>query len=195
MRIIAGSAKGRRLLVPKGAGVRPTMDKTRAALFSMLAPFAPFERVLDLYAGSGALGLEALSRWGGRATFVDRDPAACIAVGRNAAAAGLESSAAIVRRALPAALSAVPGPFDLVLADPPYASPDVGALMRRLAEPGLVAPDGIAVLEHSARLEPEPRYGTLRLWKARRHGDIVLALYRPGAPRALGDEGDERVEE
>lgn len=195
MRIIAGSAKGRRLVTPKGAAIRPTMDKTRAALFSMLAPFAPFERVLDLYAGSGALGLEALSRWGGHATFVDGDPAACATIRQNAESAGLAGLVSVVRRSLPAALIDLPGPFDLVLADPPYASPDVGALMRRVGEPGFVSPDGIAVLEHGARLEPEAQYGTLRLWKARRHGDTVLALYRPGAPGAKGDAGDERCEE
>jgi len=195
MRIIAGAAKGRRLAVPKGAGVRPTMDKTRAALFSMLGPFAPFARVLDLYAGSGALGLEALSRWGGNATFVDVDPAACAAIKQNATMAGLDASVTVIRRSLPGALCDMPGPFDLVLADPPYAAKDVDALMRHAGAEGFVGVDGIAVLEHGARSEPEARYGTLRLWKARRHGDTVLALYRHEAPSAMGAARDERDEE
>lgn len=179
MRVIAGSARGTRLEAPPGHVTRPTSDLTKEALFSMIAPFAPFPRVLDLYAGSGALGIEALSRWGGHATFVEADSRVCRVLLANLARTHLVESATVVRRPVGPAVRELSGPFHLVLADPPYDDPAVAAILERVGARGVVALDGVVVLEHAARRAPAARYGTLTFWKSRRHGDTELSFYVP----------------
>ena len=143
MRIIAGDWRGRTIGAPAGLATRPTADRVRETLFSMLVSrLGSFDdlRVADLFAGSGALGLEALSRGGASATFVDQDRAAIEAIRKNAATLGATDRV----RLLPASALALPkeDPFDLVFADPPYAAGSGSAAVSAVAKAGWLAPGG-----------------------------------------------------
>ncbi len=179
MRVISGSAKGTRLVAPESGATRPTSDKVKEVIFSMIASLAPFDRILDLYAGSGALGIEAMSRWGGDVTFIETSAPALRALKLNLEATHLVENAHVQKRSVAQALLDLPGPFDLVVLDPPYADPGIVSTMDRLGCPGFVTPEGVVVLEHSGRFSAATVYGTLRLWKTRRHGDTALSLYCP----------------
>lgn len=169
VRIIGGQAGGRRLVVPP-AGTRPTTDRVREALFSSLdALLGDWSglRILDAYAGSGAVGLEALSRGARSATFVERDRRTAALLRRNIETVGLPGASVIVADAQQADL---PGPYDLVFLDPPYAAADeeVAGLLDRLAAMGAVPPEGFAVVERDVRSgAPWPREG----WDALRRRD------------------------
>jgi len=148
MRIIAGEWRGRKLVAPEGRQTRPTADRTRETLFSMLASrLGSFEglRVADLYAGSGALGLEALSRGAAHATFVENDRAALKAIDANVTALG--AAARISIRAMSAAALPAAEPFDLVLADPPYDAGSGTAVAEAVAKAGWLAPGGWMAVE------------------------------------------------
>lgn len=160
-RIIAGTARGRRLAVPPGEGTRPTSDRAREALFSALdAQLNGFQglRVLDLYAGSGAVGLEALSRGASRAMLVEYDRKAAAVIGKNVAASGLSGAVVVNDRAerLLGAPRADGGPYDLVFIDPPYALPDedVREVLTLLDGELWLKAGAVVVLERSARDEP-----------------------------------------
>jgi 16S rRNA (guanine966-N2)-methyltransferase len=148
MRIIAGEWRGRKLVAPGGRQTRPTADRTRETLFSMLASrIGSFEglRVADLYAGSGALGLEALSRGAAHATFVENDRAALKAIDANVMALG--AAARISMRAMSATILPPAEPFDLVLADPPYEVGSGAAVAEAVAKAGWLAPGGWMAVE------------------------------------------------
>lgn len=148
MRIIAGEWRGRKLVAPAGQQTRPTADRTRETLFSMLASrLGSFEglRVADLYAGSGALGLEALSRGAGHATFVENDRAALKAIEANVATLGANDRIAV--RATSAAVLPKAEPFDLILADPPYSPGSGSAVVAAVAAAGWLAPGGWMAIE------------------------------------------------
>lgn len=172
MRIIAGTHRGRRIAAPRGAGTRPTGDRVREALFNLLGP-VDGATVLDLYAGSGALGLEALSRGAGRCVFVESDAGAVRTIKANLETLRL-TGAVVVQRDAAAALAeerAAGRRYDLVLLDPPYEA--WSALEERLGElvPAVVAEPGIVAVESDARVEPQlpldrvttRRYGSARL--------------------------------
>ncbi len=180
MRVIAGSARGRRLKRPSGTATRPTSDLIRGAIFDMLdAAGVSYERVLDLYAGSGALGIEALSRGEGTCDFVERDPQAAAVIRENLEATGLAARARVHRAGVARAASRLRGPYSLILADPPYA--DAAALSVIDAVAAAVADENTALaLEHSKRTEPPPSLGPLRLVRTRRHGDTAVSVYRGG---------------
>lgn len=176
MRIIAGIARGRRLVVPPGDAVRPTGDRVREALFASLTPHLPDASVLDAFAGSGALGLEARSRGAAEVTFVERDRRSLVALEQNVAKVGLDGMRivrgdvlALVRRG-----AVVGAPFDLVLLDPPYALEE-GSLAMLLADlVPMLAPDALVVVER-ASASPAPRWpDTLRAQEPRRYGSTVL---------------------
>ena len=178
MRIVGGIAKGRRLATP-ARGTRPTSDRAREALFSSLAGLLDLAgaRVLDLFAGSGAVGLEALSRGARTATFVESDRAACEVLRHNIETVGLPG-AEVHRR--PAATHLVAGgaddPYDLVFADPPYAfgEQQLGVLLATLAEPPWLAEQAVVVVERSAR-GPQPRWPeSIEAIKQRRYGEGML---------------------
>jgi 16S rRNA (guanine966-N2)-methyltransferase len=182
-RIVAGSAKGRRLVVP-GHGTRPTSERAREALFSTLGSFLDLDgaRVLDLYAGTGAVGLEALSRGAKHATFVERNRSAIDVLRRNVAATGLagaEPVAASVTAYLDTGMASAP--FDFTFADPPYALAESALVevLRALADPRWTAPGAIVVVERAAGVSApewpigyesikEKRYGRGMLWYGRR---------------------------
>ena len=148
MRIIAGEWRGRRLVAPPGIQTRPTADRTRETLFSMLASrIGSFDglRVADLFAGSGALGLEALSRGAGHATFVENDRAAVKAIEANAATLGASDRISV--RAMSAAALPRSERFDLIFADPPYAPGSGSAAVSSVAAAGWLAPGGWMAVE------------------------------------------------
>jgi 16S rRNA (guanine966-N2)-methyltransferase len=183
VRVIAGRARGRRLAVPVGE-VRPTKDMVREAVFSALAARNAIVEasVLDLYAGSGSYGIEALSRGAARAWFVEGQRAAAATIEQNLATVRFGDDARVVRAhvgdfvagPLPAA-----APFDLVFADPPYdvADRDVDAVLRGLSAPGWLAPDAVMVVERpeGAAIAPPPRYGAT--WE-RTFGDTLVVFLR-----------------
>lgn len=182
MRVIAGRAKGQTLKGPRGrAGrIRPTSDLVRGAIFSALeAMGVDMSRVLDLYAGSGALGIEALSRGAGWCDFVERDAVACSLIRENLRLTGLEAQGRVYCMGVERALGRLQGPYTLVLADPPYADDAAVAVLEEAAASGLVEPGRtVLVLEHSAREEPPQRLASLSLVSRRRHGDSAVSIYR-----------------
>ena len=155
MRIIAGERKGHTILAPKGRETRPTSDRVRENVFNIVAPWIEGARVLDLYAGSGAMGLEALSRGAQAAVFAEADADAVRVIERNLDKLRL-TGATVLRLNATTALAqeaAAGRKYDLVLADPPYAMTDFSALARWL--PRVLADDGLLVLESAAKTEPE----------------------------------------
>jgi 16S rRNA (guanine966-N2)-methyltransferase len=181
MRIVAGAQRGRTLVAPKGHSTRPTADRTRQALFNVLehaawGPGLGGGRVIDLFAGSGALGLEALSRGGAFALLVDDDPAAITAIGDNIRSLGLDGCCAVLRRDAarlpPRALAGQAEPFDLAFLDPPYAKGLVEPALAALRQGGWLAPEALVVVEQGAG-EAEPAVEGFevldgRLWGAAR---------------------------
>jgi 16S rRNA (guanine966-N2)-methyltransferase len=175
-RIIAGTARGRRLAVPRGLATRPTSDKVRGAVMNILGQFFEGGDVLDLYAGTGALALEALSRGCGRALCVERDRRVLEVLRENAEACGLLARVDVLCAELPAGLSRIArAGFALAFADPPYADGPEGVLPR-LGE--LLSSGGLAVAEHDARRPPADRFGTLQLEDRRAYGDTGISIYR-----------------
>jgi 16S rRNA (guanine966-N2)-methyltransferase len=178
---LSGGAKARRpLAAPKGVRTRPTSAKVREALFGVLGKRIEEARVLDLFAGSGALGLEAMSRGAGSVVFVDNDADAVMAVRRNAVRV-IEEKERFRIMPMPAirALRVLRGTFDVVLIDPPYergAREELATLMQR----GLVATDGVVVVEHRTG-EDAPLPGSLKVLKSAKYGDTTLtfAAVRP----------------
>ncbi len=176
MRIVAGEAKGRRLAAPPGADTRPTSDKVRAAVFNVLGQFFEGGRVLDLYAGTGALALEALSRGCAEATCVDASPEAAAVIARNAETCGLAARVKVVRRRVADALPMLPpGAYDLAFVDPPYAE-GPGAALEAL--PRVLRPGATVVAEHDKKVEPAERYGALALVDRRAYGGTGISIYR-----------------
>jgi 16S rRNA (guanine966-N2)-methyltransferase len=182
VRVIAGAAKGRRLTVPSGDGTRPTADRVKEALFSSLQAMLPGARVLDLYAGAGGLGLEALSRGASSVTFVESDRRALAALEANVATVGLPGAKVVgldVRRAL--AGGGLVGPYDLVLLDPPYrldadeVDEVLSLLVDRLASPARVS------LERASRDRAPIWPAGLLGGEPRRYGDTTLHRADTGA--------------
>ncbi len=177
MRVIAGTAKGRPLKAPAAAGVRPTSDLVRGAIFDMIGPFfGPETRVLDLFAGSGALGIEALSRGAGWADFVEQRALCCRAIKENLLITGLPDRGHVHCSAVAQSWTRLSGPYDIILLDPPYAVPPQDNLFDAVAR--LLLPDGVAVYEHAHRFPAAQELGGLRMTKERRHGDTTVSLYQ-----------------
>lgn len=179
MRIIAGSARGRSIEAPKGQETRPTLDRVRESLFGILQYDLPGARVLDLFAGSGSLGLEALSRGAADAVFNDRDAQCCAIVKHNLEKLGFADCARVLRLDARAAIAALMGepPFDLLFLDPPYREGGLAAA-EALFRAGLVAEHGILILEHDAKLPPEGIPGCMERYDLRRYGEVGLAFFR-----------------
>ena len=154
MRIIAGTYKGRRLEAPAWDGLRPTSDKLRETLFNILAPRIEGARVLDGFAGTGAVGLEALSRGAAHVMFIERDPRAVSLIARNAAACGAEGRYTIERGDVALVLRRNHDPgFDLILLDPPYDYADLAGVLSAAAD--RLDANGLVVLERATRREPD----------------------------------------
>jgi 16S rRNA (guanine966-N2)-methyltransferase len=182
-RVIAGSARGLRLDAP-GPGTRPLGDRVKQTLFAILQPDLPGARVLDLFAGSGAGGIEALSRGAADAIFVERDAGACTVIGANLVRTRLAGPGAVVVRSEAIAWLTGPGgtsaarigPFDLVLVDPPYDEPALLVQALERLDP-LLAPDARVVAKHHWRDPPPPIVGLLASERQRRFGETALTFY------------------
>lgn len=187
--MIAGVARGRRLAAP-GAGTRPLTDRVKQSLFAIMEPEIRDRAFLDCFAGSGAGGIEALSRGASNAVFVEKHPGAVHMIERNLRTASLLGTRAriVAREALAwlatddAAAAGAPDGFGAVLVDPPYDSPEL--LERALAAiaaagpGGLLAADGVAVAKHARKVVLEGRIGLLRSAREERFGDTMLTFYR-----------------
>jgi 16S rRNA (guanine966-N2)-methyltransferase len=172
VRIIAGTRKGARIFAPKGADTRPTGDRVREAAFNLIGPVKGAS-VLDLFAGSGAMGLEALSRGAGSVVFVEDDRQACRTIERNLDKLGLTGATVLCRDALQMLASASRA-YDLVLCDPPYDYADHARLAPYLARS--LAPDGLLVYETGAKTEPTIEELTTRT--SRTYGSARLTLFQ-----------------
>lgn len=190
MRVITGMAKGRHLKVPKPSTTRPMTDMVKGALFSMLAPLGiSGRRVLDLYAGSGSIGIEALSRGAAYADFVEQNASVCAIIADNLARTRLDRQGRVHRAkvsAYLARLAAAPPPpeerYDLVVMDPPYAAPDIVATLLAVVQSPALAPDAVIVVGHSVRVDLPETAGPARRLHRRCHGDSCFSIYTlPGA--------------
>lgn len=181
MRIIAGRYRGHPLTAPSGRTARPTTDRVREALFSILGPSVEDAAVLDLFAGSGALGLEALSRGAARAVFVESSPRSLVAIRKNIQRLGTEAvrvAKGRVEDTLPR-LERDGEAFDLVFLDPPYAKGLVAEIIIRLAAGPLLRPGARIVAEHESKASPpEIPGGRVQREDTRRYGDTTLTFYR-----------------
>ncbi len=193
MRVISGSARGRQLRA--APETRPTADLIKGAMFSMLEAlaykrgFEPNEdgdfaaavawpRVLDLFAGSGGLGIEALSRGARFAEFVEQDREAVRVLTSNLRTTGLDERAHVHQAPVGLALRSVRRPVDLVFADPPYSERDVlQAALAALAQPDLLLPTSVVIVEHAREFAPPESVGPLALASSRRHGRSHISLY------------------
>lgn len=180
IRIVGGAWRGRRLRVPSGPDIRPTSEFLREALFDMLGARVQAAEVLDLYAGTGALALEALSRGAAAATLVEVNPAYLRTARSNAVALACQDRCRFLRIegvAAVALLGRQGRRFDLILADPPYAGDLAEATARAVARHGLLLPGGLLVLEVSSKAALPERLPPLARAHVRRHGDSTLLLY------------------
>ena len=184
MRVIAGSARGRTLASPPKPrasgrpGVRPTSDLIRGAIFDMLdAMGTDYSRVLDLYAGTGALGIEALSRGDGAADFVEADGPTASIIAENLKRTGFEARGRVHRLTADRAIARLSGPYTLVLADPPYYDEGGLASVAAVAASALVDETTVLVLEHFKKNAAPDAMGPLRMHKSRAHGDTAVAIY------------------
>jgi 16S rRNA (guanine966-N2)-methyltransferase len=205
VRVIAGTARGRPLVAPGRAPTRPTADKNQGGVFSMLeaeamrrgieidegdeehdgrfAAAVAWPRVLELYAGSGALAIEALSRGATQADLVDSSRDARQTIDANLTKTGLADRASVHGLTSESAVSTFRGPYDLILLDPPYDADGVRAVLERLAGGGLLDRSGVVVWEHSRSTEPPERIGApdgsggLRHLRSRQHGAASVSLY------------------
>lgn len=177
MRIVGGSLGGRVLKAPAGRDTRPTSEKVREALFNILGSVEG-DHILDLFAGSGALGIEALSRGAARVTFVDGGKPALTAVRANLAALGLTDRAEVIAGdAVANAARLVPGtPWRVVFVDPPYASELASKAVLALPRTHL-APDAVIVIEHDRRNAPPDALGSLLRTDQRRYGDTMISFF------------------
>jgi len=181
MRIIAGKAKGHQLKVAKGNITRPATDLVRGAIFSILeTTTSDWSQVLDLFSGSGALGIEALSRGAGWVDFVERAPRCCDIIRQNLEKTKLAAQAHIYCCSVAKAISFLDKEYGIILMDPPYSNLSIGNVVAQLATSKLVGTNSVVVVTHSPHLTLDSTYAPLNLVKERRHGDSCIAIYQKG---------------
>ena len=179
MRVITGKAKGHRLKFPKGTTTRPATDLVRGAIFSILENIASdWSQVLDLFSGSGALGIEALSRGAGWVDFVESEPRCCGIIKENLEKTKLSAQSHVYCCSVVKALSLLDKEYNIILMDPPYSNASIGNFITQLANSRLVGVNTTVVVTHSPRLPFSSNYATLKLLKEHRHGDSCISLYR-----------------
>lgn len=186
MRVIAGIYRGRRLRTAAGLATRPTSDRLRETLFNIIGRRIRGCRFLDICAGSGAVGIEALSRGAMEVTFIDNSRDACAMIEANLQELGAASLATINQRDASVALKLMERAseqFDIVFFDPPYSSPIYDQVLKRLGSGTLISPDGCVVAEHRAKIPPQPEYETLHSFREVRQGESALTFYESGDAR------------
>ena len=173
MRIVAGELRGRTLDGPKWDGLRPTSDSLRETLFNVLGPSIAGMRVLDAFSGTGAVGIEAVSRGASHATFIERDPRAVALIERNIGKLGVGNACTIVRADFMRAKA--DASFDLVFLDPPYELPELDAAIGRAA--AFVVPGGRVIVEHGRKRELDAAVPGLTKYRTLTAGDSALSFY------------------
>ncbi len=182
VRVIAGEAKGFRLKGPPSTNTRPMADKIKGALFSMLGSLVVEpNRVLDLYAGTGSIGIGALSRGASWADFVEQNAAACAVIRTNLAHTRFDRAARVHHLPVAAYLGRVEPPYDLVVMDPPYADPEILPTLERVGRSALVQSGSVVAIGHSPRVTLPERTGLLERIRERCHGDSCFSVYEVGA--------------
>jgi len=182
MRVITGKAKGHHLKFPKGTKTRPATDLVRGAIFSMLENIAEgWEQVLDVFSGSGALGIEALSRGAGWVDFVESEPRCCGIIKENLEKTKLSAQAKVYCCSAAKALRYLDKEYDVILMDPPYADRTIGDFITQMADSRLVGNKTTVMVTHSPHFPLEPGYAALNLIKEHRHGDSCISIYRKEA--------------
>lgn len=178
MRVTGGKAKGQQLKMPVHVRIRPTTDRVREAVFSLLASYeCAWDRVLDLYAGTGALGIEALSRDAGWADFVDREPRCCAIIKQNLEKVGFLQSAHVFCASVTKALGFLESTYDIVFLDPPYSDTALGNVIEQLDGSNCIGEGSLVVASHSSRSSLSESYGRLCLSRERRYGDTCISIY------------------
>jgi 16S rRNA (guanine966-N2)-methyltransferase len=183
VRIIAGVHKGRRLVTPRGDVTRPTADQVRIALMDTLMPWLPGARVLDLFAGAGGVGLEALSRGAAHITFVERDARAVVALRDNIAACGVAPAARVLREDVGRALARLAREgerFGVIFLDPPYEAEATTPTLVALGAGDVLAAGALVVAQHLTKRAPGEVAGVLRAFRTRRFGETTLTFFRAG---------------
>lgn len=193
MRVIAGSAKGRRLIGPDTRETRPLTDRAREGVFSALAGLVDGAAVLDLYAGSGSIGIEALSRGAGRVVFVEKGREALGALRQNLANLGFET-VTVVGQDVGDFLRTATGVFDLIFFDPPWAM-DTAVLAEQLQQADRIANDDAELIVHRRRADPAPAASGWRLLTTRRYGDGVIYRFEKSPSNPFGQEQDPEDDE
>ncbi|HTY08485.1 MAG TPA: 16S rRNA (guanine(966)-N(2))-methyltransferase RsmD [Candidatus Edwardsbacteria bacterium] len=177
-RVIAGEFRGRNLATPPGTDVRPTSGLVRGVIFNVLQDFVPERTVLDCYAGSGALAIEALSRGAARATLVEMNPASLEAIAQNLSLLKLRDRAHAVRLDALDFLAGCDQQYDLIMADPPYGLKEGPEVLQHVAQRALLVTGGILVIQQSSNDPVPDGSGALRLWKHKQHGRTAVCFYR-----------------
>ena len=178
MRVITGKAKGHRLKVAKGTVTRPATVLVRGAIFSILENrTTDWEQVLDLFSGSGSLGIEALSRGAGWVDFVERESRCCAIIRENLEKTKLTEQAHIYCCSVSKAFTFLDKEYNIILMDPPYSDSSIGSLVEQLAVSKLVGTDTTVVITHSPHFPLNSTYATLKLITEHRHGDSCITLY------------------
>jgi len=181
MRVIAGRAKGHQLKAPRGTATRPATDLVKGAIFAILENITgDWAQVLDLFSGSGQLGIEALSRGAGWVDFVEREPRCCAIIKQNLVKTGFLNQAHVYQCSVSKAIAFLDKEYNIILMDPPYSDSSIGDLIHQLAESRLVGDSSIVVVTHSSLLPLDDTYGALNLIKEHRHGDSCIAVFRKG---------------
>ena len=179
MRVIAGSVKGFPIKMPKGTPTRPATELVRGAIFSILTSSVDdWSRVLDLFSGSGSLGIEALSRGAGSVDFVDQESRCCAIIKENLEKTGLGAQARVHCTTVSRAISALDKEYNIVLMDPPYKDTGIGTIIEQLAASKAVGAETTVVITHSSRFKFQPQYGMLIMKREIRHGDSTIAIFR-----------------
>ena len=177
MRVTGGIGRGQRLKVPSGSRVRPTSDKVKQALFNILGDRIIDAVFLDLFAGAGGIGIEALSRGAARVTFVDASRDSLISIKQNIGQMGFGDHAEVVPAKAEVFLKKRSGPYDIVFLDPPYAE-EMAPLLELIVGAGILKPESIVIAEHFKKQPSPEQAGDLTLYRQAKYGDTVLAFYR-----------------
>ncbi len=186
IRVIGGTARGRLLKTPAGLSTRPTISRVRQVLFDVLAPVVPESSFLDLFAGSGAMGIEALSRGASRAAFVESDPRALGVLRQNLAVTGFAGRAQVVGRPWPAALEPLVGTYNLIFLDPPYGKGLVSSTLESLDRSALLAVGAVVIAQCSLGEAPPAAVGGLERYRQNKIGQTLLCYYQRRLPPQEG---------
>jgi 16S rRNA (guanine966-N2)-methyltransferase len=182
LRVIAGDCKGRPIKVPDRRATRPATELVRGAIFSILANLTEnWDAVLDLFSGSGSLGIEALSRGAGQVDFVEQEHVCCDIIKDNLEKCGVADRARVHCVPVERAISFLDKEYDIILMDPPYRREDIGEFLGKLAATKLVGQKTWLVITHSPRVTLDENYCELKMFKERRHGDSVISIYHKEA--------------